>query len=218
MRRLVKILVILLAAAFLSIWGGLGLLFHRGLSYWPEPERPAPAPHSPVVARALWVGVGETGEIAFTRRGALGTVVGMAGVFWRASRIEGDHVDRFRPDPGWIAAQTCLKIQYVQVSPSAGRYHLGNLSRTSWMSRNWTADEIVDCLAERLFFGKGLYGIEAAAQHYFSVSADELSEEQAALLGAIVQAPSRYDPERHPERAIARRDVVLRLMRAIPSQ
>lgn len=62
------------------------------------------------------------------------------------------------------------------------------------------------------FFGEQAYGIEAAAQRYFSTSAKNLSLTQAALLAGMVQSPSRYDPVTSPETALARRNTVLTRM------
>ncbi|AJE83391.1 penicillin-binding protein [Streptomyces albus] len=59
------------------------------------------------------------------------------------------------------------------------------------------------------FFGQQAYGIEAAAERYFSTSAKDLGVEQAALLAGLVQSPSRYDPVASPEEATKRRNTVL---------
>ncbi|MGH7505694.1 MAG: transglycosylase domain-containing protein, partial [Longimicrobiales bacterium] len=58
------------------------------------------------------------------------------------------------------------------------------------------------------------YGIESASRYWFDRSARELTLSQAALLAALPKAPAHYDPRRHPERARARRDLVLGLMAA----
>ena len=58
-------------------------------------------------------------------------------------------------------------------------------------------------------FGPSEYGVEAAARHYFSIPASQLSIVQAALLAGITQSPNRWDPVGHPEDAKTRRDTVL---------
>ncbi len=60
--------------------------------------------------------------------------------------------------------------------------------------------------------GSGNYGVEAAAQDYFGLSARELDPGQAAMLAGLVPAPSRYSPRSNPEMAANRRETVLRLM------
>ncbi|MFH8493637.1 transglycosylase domain-containing protein [Streptomyces coeruleorubidus] len=62
------------------------------------------------------------------------------------------------------------------------------------------------------FFGQQAYGIEAAAQRYFSKSAEDLNVQEAALLAGIVQSPSRYDPVNDEAEATKRRNIVLQRM------
>ncbi|MER5225390.1 transglycosylase domain-containing protein [Streptomyces flaveus] len=62
------------------------------------------------------------------------------------------------------------------------------------------------------FFGQQAYGVEAAAQRYFSTSAKDLKLEQAALLAGVVQSPTRYDPVNDEQEATQRRNVVLQRM------
>jgi len=62
------------------------------------------------------------------------------------------------------------------------------------------------------FFGQQAYGIEAAAQRYFSKPAADLELHEAATLAGLVQSPTYYDPVNYPERALERRNVVLKRM------
>ncbi len=62
------------------------------------------------------------------------------------------------------------------------------------------------------FFGQQAYGVEAAAQRYFSKSAKDLKLQEAALLAGIVQSPSRYDPINDEAEATKRRNIVLQRM------
>ncbi|NGO77536.1 penicillin-binding protein [Streptomyces sp. YC504] len=62
------------------------------------------------------------------------------------------------------------------------------------------------------FFGQQAYGVEAAAQRYFSKPAKKLNLQEAALLAGIVQSPSRYDPVNDEQEATKRRNVVLQRM------
>jgi membrane peptidoglycan carboxypeptidase len=68
---------------------------------------------------------------------------------------------------------------------------------------------ILEAYLNTVYFGQGAYGVEAAAQTYFSTSAARLSLPQAALLAGLIRAPVAYDPFRHPRAARARRDSVL---------
>ncbi|MFE2563489.1 transglycosylase domain-containing protein [Streptomyces mirabilis] len=62
------------------------------------------------------------------------------------------------------------------------------------------------------FFGEQAYGIEAAAQRYFSKPAKDLNLQESALLAGIVQSPSRYDPVNDEAEATKRRNTVLQRM------
>ncbi|MGW3952363.1 transglycosylase domain-containing protein [Streptomyces sp. NPDC004752] len=62
------------------------------------------------------------------------------------------------------------------------------------------------------FFGQQAYGVEAAAQRYFSKHAKDLNLQESALLAGIVQSPSRYDPVNDEAEATKRRNVVLQRM------
>lgn len=58
-------------------------------------------------------------------------------------------------------------------------------------------------------FGRSVYGVETAAQHYFDKSASDLSVVEAATIAGITKAPSQFDPVENPEDAVARRNLVI---------
>ncbi|WP_083259615.1 transglycosylase domain-containing protein [Cellulosimicrobium cellulans] len=62
------------------------------------------------------------------------------------------------------------------------------------------------------FGASSLYGVETAAQHYFSKSAKDLNAVEAATIAGITKAPSKYDPTRNPEESQKRRNIVLNTM------
>ena len=74
-------------------------------------------------------------------------------------------------------------------------------------------DEIFYLYLNHIYFGSGTYGIAAAARTFFDTEPSALSLAQAALLAGLPQAPSRYDPRRHPREAIRRQRYVLDRMR-----
>jgi penicillin-binding protein 1A len=80
------------------------------------------------------------------------------------------------------------------------------------LSRKWPKDRILREWMNTVYFGNHAYGIEAAAQTYFSKHAKALNLPEAALLAGLPQAPSIYDPFVDPGSALARRDEVLRAM------
>ncbi|MGK5631152.1 transglycosylase domain-containing protein [Streptomyces sp. URMC 123] len=73
-------------------------------------------------------------------------------------------------------------------------------------------EKILENYLNITFFGQQAYGVEAAAQRYFSKPAKELALDEAALLAGIVQSPSRYDPVNDPLEATKRRNIVLQRM------
>ncbi len=76
----------------------------------------------------------------------------------------------------------------------------------------WTKERILTEYLNQSFYGNRAYGIEAAAQTYFSKAARKLTLSEAALLAGLPQAPSIYDPFTAPAPALARRQEVLRAM------
>ncbi|MBD8066281.1 PBP1A family penicillin-binding protein [Devosia sp. PTR5] len=81
-----------------------------------------------------------------------------------------------------------------------------------WLEQNYTKEQILELYMNRVYFGSGATGIEAAAQTYFGVSARNLSLGQAAMLVGLLPAPSAYNPKANPDKAIERQRIVLGLM------
>ena len=81
-----------------------------------------------------------------------------------------------------------------------------------WLERNYTKDQILERYLNRVYFGAGAYGVEAAAQRYYGKSARSVSLSEAAVLAGLVQSPSRLAPNRNPERAQARAELVIAAM------
>jgi penicillin-binding protein 1A len=77
------------------------------------------------------------------------------------------------------------------------------------IERTFTKDEILEAYFNVVYFGRGSYGIASAAQQYFGKPLGELTLNESALLVALVKGPAYYDPVNHPERALARRNIVL---------
>jgi len=76
-----------------------------------------------------------------------------------------------------------------------------------------TKEEILTLYLNQIFLGNHSYGIQAAAKNYFRKNVEDLNLAEMALLAGLPQAPSRYSPFRHPERARKRRIYVLRRMK-----
>ncbi len=80
------------------------------------------------------------------------------------------------------------------------------------LEKKYTKDQILEGYLNIVFFNRDAYGIEAAARHFFSTTAKDLTLPQAALLAGLVNSPSFYDPSVHPENSVKRRDQVLEAM------
>jgi penicillin-binding protein 1A len=77
------------------------------------------------------------------------------------------------------------------------------------IEKQFPKEQILEMYLNQIYLGNGLYGVEAAAQGYFGKPVGRLTTAEAAVLAALPKAPSYYDPRRSPERAKARRDLVL---------
>ena len=84
-----------------------------------------------------------------------------------------------------------------------------------WLEHKYTKDEILELYLNRVYFGAGAYGVEAAAQRYFGKPAKSVSLAEAAMLGGLVQAPSRLAPNRNLPAAQARAAQVLAAMQEL---
>jgi len=80
------------------------------------------------------------------------------------------------------------------------------------LAQHWSKDRILAAYMNQVYYGNHAYGIEAAAQTYFSRHARSLGLDQSALLAGLPQAPSVYDPIYRPADALQRRDEVLKAM------
>ncbi|MFG1461333.1 penicillin-binding protein 1A [Xanthobacter sp. DSM 24535] len=82
-----------------------------------------------------------------------------------------------------------------------------------WLEKKFSKSEILDLYMNRVYFGSGAYGVEAAAQRYFGKSARNVTLSEAAMLAGIVNAPSRLAPTRNLKSAQDRAALVLGAMR-----
>jgi penicillin-binding protein 1A len=80
------------------------------------------------------------------------------------------------------------------------------------LEQNLSKQDILALYLNQIFLGNQAYGVQAAAQNYFRKDVHELNVAEIALLGGLPQAPSRYSPFAHPQRAKDRREYVLRRM------
>ncbi|MBS0296487.1 MAG: penicillin-binding protein 1A [Proteobacteria bacterium] len=81
-----------------------------------------------------------------------------------------------------------------------------------WLEHKFSKKQILGLYLNRVYFGSGAYGIEAASQRYFNKPAKQLSVGEAALLAGMMKAPSRYSPVNDAQRSAKRASIVLKEM------
>jgi penicillin-binding protein 1A len=80
------------------------------------------------------------------------------------------------------------------------------------IEQTYSKDRILELYLNQIYFGHGAYGVQAAAWNLFGKDVSELGLSECALLAGLPKNPSGYSPRQHPERALARRSLVLSLM------
>ncbi|HLR65775.1 transglycosylase domain-containing protein [Virgibacillus alimentarius] len=81
-----------------------------------------------------------------------------------------------------------------------------------YLERQLPKERILELYLNQMYFGQGLYGVEAASQKFFSKSVKDLSIDEGALLAGLAKAPNGYSPIKYPEKALQRRNIVLQSM------
>jgi len=80
------------------------------------------------------------------------------------------------------------------------------------VEHQFTKEQILETYLNHVYFGNGIYGVEAAAQRFWGISSSQLSLAQSAMLAGIVRSPGHYCPLWFPLSAVKRRNIVLRQM------
>ena len=92
---------------------------------------------------------------------------------------------------------------------------LQELKYSIQLEKEQTKDQILQGYLNITYYGDQAYGVEAASKHYFNKGAKDLSLPEAAMIAGLAQNPGTTDPVHYPERAIARRNVVLDRMQEL---
>lgn len=216
----------------LGLWGGIGLAGVVGYfavqlpnsASWKIPERP---PNAKIVSLDghLIANRGATGGAA-TRLSDMSPYLPMAVIAIEDHRFK----SHFGFDPiGFTRAMTAnvMAGRLVQGGSTLTQQLAKNLflepERTLerkvqelilavWLETQYTKDEILEIYLNRVYFGSGAYGVDAASRRYFSKPARDLNLAEAALLAGLLKAPSKLSPARNPELAAERSRLVLSAM------
>ncbi len=81
-----------------------------------------------------------------------------------------------------------------------------------WLERTYSKDQIFASYLNRVYFGAGAYGADAAAKTYFGKPVAEINLRESAILAGLLRAPSRFSPANDPAQSLARARVVLAAM------
>ena len=117
---------------------------------------------------------------------------------------------------GYVQGASTITQQLVKLSHLSSQKTIARKLEEMYLALQLEAraskDEILEMYLNYVYFGRGAYGIEAAAQAYFGIPASRLSVAQGAALAAIIKAPSAFAPHLHPEQNRSRREYILRTM------
>ena len=113
---------------------------------------------------------------------------------------------------GSTITQQLARMAFL-TADKAYRRKLQEVVLATRLEDTFTKAEILELYLNKAYFGDGLYGAEAASLGYFGKSASNLTIAEAALIAGLVKSPTNYAPTANPDRAMARRNLVLRIMR-----
>jgi len=113
---------------------------------------------------------------------------------------------------GSTITQQYVKNAILQNSEQTFSRKFQELFLSIKLDNNYTKKQILENYLNTIYYGRGAYGIEAAANTYFGVPAAQLTPQQGAVLAVLIRSPSRYDPEVSPEDAVDRWERVLDAM------
>ncbi|AMA73878.1 MULTISPECIES: transglycosylase domain-containing protein [Aneurinibacillus] len=80
------------------------------------------------------------------------------------------------------------------------------------LERQLSKQQILEMYLNRFYAGDGIFGVQTAAKYFFGKPVEQLSLAEGAMLAALPKAPNTYDPRDHPDKALQRRNLVLKLM------
>ena len=107
--------------------------------------------------------------------------------------------------------QQLIKLSHLSADKTISR-KLEEAVLAYQMEKKYSKDEILEMYLNYVYFGRGYYGVEAAALGYFGTHASELSIAQAATLAGILKSPTNYAPHLKPDDCLRRRNNIISLM------
>lgn len=114
---------------------------------------------------------------------------------------------------GSTLTQQLAKNLYLTSERTLSR-KLDELLLSLWLEARLSKDEILELYLNRVYFGGGAFGVEAAARRYFDKSARELTVTESAVLAGLLKAPTKFSPSSNPVQARSRARIVMAKMAA----
>jgi penicillin-binding protein 1A len=134
--------------------------------------------------------------------------VGVARMIWRAKQL---HDEGRRLQGGSTITQQVARTIFLSNKYDVGRKIREGVLALA-MERKFSKEQILELYLNKVYFGGGAYGIDAASRKFFGHPASSLSLAEAAVIAGLVKAPSHYSPTADAEAAVDRASVVLDLM------
>ena len=116
-----------------------------------------------------------------------------------------------RAEGGSTITQQLARQSFLSLDKTYRR-KLKEVVLASYIEREYGKNDILQMYLNKVYFGDGFYGVEAASRGYLGKSSADLSVDEAALLAGLIKSPSSYAPTVNLDRALARRAVVLQTM------
>jgi membrane peptidoglycan carboxypeptidase len=114
---------------------------------------------------------------------------------------------------GGVGGGSTITQQYIKVSTGEDDFSLWRKYKEVVLavkiSREKTKDEILENYLNTIYWGRGASGVQAASHAYFNKDVGQLTVSEGAMLAGVIQAPSRWDPAKNPERSQERWNFVL---------
>jgi len=113
---------------------------------------------------------------------------------------------------GSTITQQLVKVLFLKPSRTYGR-KIEELLLALSLEYRLDKDQILELYLNRIYFGSGNFGIEAATQYYFGKSVSEIGPYESAILAGLIKSPSYFAPTRNFDRALDRGRTILKIMR-----
>ncbi|WP_415883715.1 transglycosylase domain-containing protein [Neptuniibacter sp. QD34_54] len=193
--KLVKRIYLFLAGIVIFAFVSLEGYYHYSALHLDPQKIQNDTLSSQVVFDALWVSLGESGDIRFESITA--TEYALKFLYTTNS----DHPRYIKTsNAGLLLASQVSRLLALNSPKLRDRGHIAGVVTTIWLSRNSEVFQLLEFVARKSYFGHNHFGLDAASEYYFEKRASELNSNEVVSLISIIRSPSMYDPHCHPQR------------------